>query len=157
MEFIPLEDFLHKFKRVYPRTEKIKGTALFLIKDVNEIPFYVTQTMFFHAILYQENIFLSIIKRDDPFGIIGFFREDLADGLRVFEVQMGYMEVIDVEELMREANIEDRVVFYGIEDILTKNVIWKIFSLIKKVTPTFIKFYNFPSRKLHGVITEVWL
>ena len=157
MEFIPLEDFLHKFKRVYPRTEKIKGTALFLIKDVNEIPFYVTQTMFFHAILYQENIFLSIIKRDDPFGIIGFFREDLAEGLRVFEVQMGYMEVIDVEELMREANIEDRVVFYGIEDILTKNVIWKIFSLIKKVTPTFIKFYNFPSRKLHGVITEVWL
>jgi KUP system potassium uptake protein len=157
MDFMPLEEFLHKFRRVYSTTEKIKGTALFLIKDVNEIPFYVTQTMFFHAILYQENIFLSIIKRDDPFGIIGFFREDLAEGLRVFEVQMGYMEVIDVEEIMREANIEERVVFYGIEDILTKNLIWKIFSLIKKITPTFIKFYNFPPKKLHGVITEVWI
>ena len=157
MDFMPLEEFLHKFRRVYSTTEKIKGTALFLIKDVNEIPFYVTQTMFFHAILYQENIFLSIIKRDDPFGIIGFFKEDLAEGLRVFEVQMGYMEVIDVEEIMREANIEERVVFYGIEDILTKNLIWKIFSLIKKITPTFIKFYNFPPKKLHGVITEVWI
>ena len=157
MNFMPLDEFLHKFKRVYASTEKIKGTALFLVKDIKEIPFYVTQTMFFHAILYQENIFLSIIKRDDPFGTIGFFREDLAEGLRVFEVQMGYMEVIDVEEIMREANIEERVLFYGIEDILTKNVIWKIFSLIKKVTPTFIKFYNFPSKKLHGVITEVWL
>lgn len=157
MDFMSLEEFLHKFTRVYATTEKIKGTALFLIKDVNEIPFYVTQTMFFHAILYKENIFLSIIKRDDPFGIIGFFKEDLAEGLRVFEIQMGYMEVIDVEELMRETNIEERVVFYGIEDILTKNLIWKMFSLIKKITPTFIKFYNFPPKKLHGVITEVWL
>jgi len=156
-EFMPLDEFLHKFNRVYATTERIKGTALFLIKDVNEIPFYVTQTMFYHAILYESNIFLSIIKRDDPFGIIGFFKEDLADGLRVFEVQMGYVEVIDVEELMREAGIEERVVFYGIEDILTGNLIWKMFSLIKKITPTFIKFYNFPPKKLHGVITEVRL
>ena len=157
MDFMSLEEFLHKFTRVYATTEKIKGIALFLIKDVNEIPFYVTQTMFFHAILYKDNIFLSIIKRDDPFGIIGFFREDLAEGLRVFEIQMGYMEVIDVEELMREANIEERVVFYGIEDIITKNLIWKVFTLIKRMTPTFIKFYKFPPKKLHGVITEVWL
>jgi KUP system potassium uptake protein len=157
MEFMPLDEFLHKFNRVYPTTERIKGAALFLIKDVNEIPFYVTQTMFYHAILYESNIFLSIIKRDDPFGIIGFFKDDLASGLRVFEVQMGYMEVIDVEELMREAGIEERVVFYGIEDILTGNLIWKMFSLIKKITPTFIKFYNFPAKKLHGVITEVRL
>jgi KUP system potassium uptake protein len=157
MDFMSLEEFLHKFKRVYATSEKLKGTALFLIKDVNEIPFYVTQTMFFHAILYKDNIFLSIIKRDDPFGIIGFFREDLAEGLRVFEIQMGYMEVIDVEELMREANIEERVVFYGIEDIITKNLIWKVFTLIKRMTPTFIKFYKFPPKKLHGVITEVWL
>ena len=157
MEFMPLEEFLHKFNRVYVTTERIKGTALFLIKDVNEVPFYVTQTMFYHAILYESNIFLSIIKRDDPFGIIGFFKEDLAGGLRVFEVQMGYMEVIDIEELMREAGIEERVVFYGIEDVLTGNLIWKMFSLIKKITPTFIKFYNFPPKKLHGVITEVRL
>jgi len=157
MEFMPLEEFLHKFNRVYVTTERIKGTALFLIKDVNEVPFYVTQTMFYHAILYESNIFLSIIKRDDPFGIIGFFKEDLAGGLRVFEVQMGYTEVIDIEELMREAGIEERVVFYGIEDVLTGNLIWKMFSLIKKITPTFIKFYNFPPKKLHGVITEVRL
>jgi KUP system potassium uptake protein len=157
MDFMRLEDFVHKFKRVYATAERIKGTALFLIKDVEEIPFYVTQTMFFHAILYRESIFLSIIKRDDPFGVIGFFKEDIAEGLRVFEIQMGYMEVIDVEEIMREAKIEERVVFYGIEDIITRNIIWRTFSLIKKITPTFIKFYKFPPKKLHGVITEVRL
>ena len=70
---------------------------------------------------------------------------------------MGYTEVADVEEVLREAGIEERVVFYGIEDVLTGNIIWKMFALIKKLTPTFIKFYNFPPKKLHGVITEIRL
>lgn len=157
MDFMRLEEFLHKFKRVYVTTPKIKGTALFLIKDVQDIPFYVTQIMFFHGIIYEVNIFLSIIKRDDPFGVIGFFKEDLATGLKVFEIQMGYMEVIDTEELLRESGIEERVVFYGLEDIATQNLIWKIFALIKRITPAFIQFYHFPSRKLHGVFTKVSL
>jgi KUP system potassium uptake protein len=155
MDFMSLEEFLHKFTRVYTTTANIKGTALFLIKDVKDIPFYVTQTMFYHGVLYETNIFLSIIKREDPFGITGFFKEDLAQGLKVFEVQMGYMEVIDVEEIMREEGIEERVVFYGLEDISAKNIIWKMFALIKRLTPTFIQFYNFPPKKLHGVFTKI--
>jgi KUP system potassium uptake protein len=155
MDFMHLEEFLHKFTRVYTTTANIKGTALFLIKDVKDIPFYVTQTMFYHGVMYETNIFVSIIKREDPFGITGFFKEDLANGLKVFEVQMGYMEMIDVEEIMREEGIEERVVFYGLEDISAKNIIWKMFALIKKITPTFIQFYNFPPKKLHGVFTKI--
>lgn len=157
MDFMPLEDFLHKFNRVYTTTEKIKGTALFLIRDVKQIPFYITQTMFFHGILYEDNIFVSITKRDDPFGITGFFKEDLTSGLRVFEVQMGYMEVVDVEEVLREAQIEERTVFYGVEEIATGNPIWKAFYFIKRNTSTFIRFYQFPPKKLHGVLTKVEL
>ncbi len=157
MDFMPLEDFLHKFHRVYTTTEKIKGTALFLIRDVKQIPFYITQTMFFHGILYEDNIFVSITKRDDPFGITGFFKEDLSAGLRIFEVQMGYMEVVDVEEVLREAKIEERTVFYGVEEIATANPIWKAFYFIKRNTSTFIRFYQFPPRKLHGVLTKVEL
>jgi KUP system potassium uptake protein len=157
MDFMPLEEFLLKFNRVYATTDKIKGTALFLLKDVKEIPFYITQTMFYHGILYEDNIFVSLIKRDDPYGVTGFFKEDLATGLRVFEMQMGYMEVIDVDEIMREAGIDERVVFYGIEDISTNNIIWRVFSIIKRLTPTFIQFYKFPPKKLHGVITKVGL
>ncbi|MDP2167509.1 MAG: KUP/HAK/KT family potassium transporter [Thermodesulfovibrionales bacterium] len=155
MDFMPLEDFLHKFGRVYKITEKIKGTALFLLKDTARIPFYITQTMFFHGVMYEDNIFVSIIKRDDPYGVIGFFKDDLSGGLRVFEVQMGYMEMIDVEELLREAGIEERVVFYGLEDISTANPVWKVFSLIKRITPPFIQFYKFPPKKLHGVLTKI--
>jgi KUP system potassium uptake protein len=155
MDFMTLEEFLLKFNRVYATTARIKGTSLFLIKDVKDIPFYVTQTMFFHGVVYETNVFVSIIKRDDPFGIIGFFKEDIAKGLKVFEIQMGYMEMIDVEEILRENGIEERVVFYGLEDITARNIIWKMFALIKRITPTFIQFYNFPSKKLHGVITKV--
>jgi len=155
MDFMSLEEFLHKFKRVYTTTAEIKGTALFLIKDVKDIPFYVTQTMFYHGVIYETNVFLSIIKREDPFGITGFFKDDLTKGLRVFEVQTGYMEMIDIEEILREEGIEERVVFYGLEDISAQNIVWKIFALIKKITPTFIQFYNFPPKKLHGVFTKI--
>jgi len=155
MNFMPLEEFLHKFRRVYATNAKVNGTALFLLKDVKEIPFYITQTMFYHGILYEDNIFVSVIKRDDPYGIAGFFRPDLADGLRVFEVQMGYMEVVDVEEILREEGIEERAVFYGLEDIITSNPVWKIFHFIKRNTPPFINFYKFPAKKLHGVLTKV--
>jgi len=155
MDFMPLEDFLMKFTRVYATNARVNGTALFLLKDVKEIPFYITQTMFYHGILYDDNIFVSVIKRDDPYGITGFFRPDLADGLRVFEVQMGYMEMVDVEEILREAGIEERTVFYGLEDIITANPIWKVFHFIKRNTPPFINFYKFPSKKLHGVLTKV--
>jgi KUP system potassium uptake protein len=155
MKFMPLEEFLNKFTKAYPTIAKIKGTALFLIRDIKEIPFYITQTMFYHGIIYEDNIFVSIIKRDDPFGVIGFFKDDITKGLRLFEIQYGYMELLDVEEILREAGIEEKTIFYGIEDITTRSAVWKMFSIIKKVTPAFVQFYKLPSRKLHGVITRV--
>ncbi|MEW6738887.1 MAG: KUP/HAK/KT family potassium transporter [Nitrospirota bacterium] len=155
MKFMPLEEFLNKFTKAYPTIAKIKGTALFLIRDIKEIPFYITQTMFYHGIIYEDNIFVSIIKRDDPFGVTGYFKEDITKGLRLFEIQYGYMEVVDVEELLREAGIDEKTIFYGIEDITTRSAVWKMFSIIKKVTPAFVQFYKLPSRKLHGVITRV--
>ncbi|MBI4823311.1 MAG: KUP/HAK/KT family potassium transporter [Nitrospirae bacterium] len=155
MDFMPLEDFLLKFRRVYAKTARLEGTAIFLIRDIEKIPFYITQTMFFHGVIYEDNIFVSIIKRDDPFGVIGFFKDDLSAGLRVFEIQMGYMEVINVEEILREAGVEERVVFYGLEDISARSPVWKLFSFIKRITPPFIQFYKFPPRKLHGVLTKI--
>lgn len=157
MKFMPADDFLHKFNRVYATAGRIKGTALFLIRDTKQIPFYITQTMFYNSIIYEDNIFISIIKRDDPFGVTGFFKEDLAPGLRNFEIQFGYMEVVEIEEILREAGIEEKTIFYGIEDIATGSPVWKVFSVIKRLTPAFVQFYKLPSHKLHGVITRVEL
>jgi len=98
---------------------------------------------------------ISMVSLDNPFGINAFFKENLADGLRVFEIQAGYMEVPDVEKILENAGIDEKVIFYGIEDITTGNFIWKIFSMIKRLTPAFVQFYKLPHHKLHGVITRV--
>ena len=150
-----LNIFLEKYNQVYKTMSKIKGSALFFARDAKSIPPYIVNTMFTNDIMYEDNVFVSIIRRDDPFGVIGYFKENLANGLRVFEIQTGYMEIVDVEEILKEAGIDEKAIFYGLEDIATRNFIWKIFSMIKGVTPSFVQFYKLPSHKLHGVITRV--
>jgi KUP system potassium uptake protein len=155
MSFMPRDEFILKFERFYRTNPKIPGTALFLVKDAAEIPPYIVETMFFHGIIYEENIFLSIVRRPDPFGVTGYFKEDLCCGIRVFEIQMGYMEVINVEDLLRENGIEERAIFYGLEDISARGIVWKAFSMLKRITPTFISFFQLPPKKLHGVLTRI--
>jgi KUP system potassium uptake protein len=54
----------------------------------------------------------------------------------------------DIEEILKEAGINGKTILYGLEDIVTGNVIWKIFSIIKRLTPAFAQFYKLPSFKL---------
>ncbi len=152
---LPIDVFLVSYEQIYRQANKISGTALYFARDAKEMPPYIVHTMFKNNIIYQDNIIVSIVKREDPFGVTGFFKEDLAPGLRSFEIQMGYMEVPDVEEILREAGIQEKTIFYGVEDILPSNIIWHIFSLIKKLTPNIVQFYKLPYNKLHGVVTRV--
>jgi KUP system potassium uptake protein len=155
LKAIPLGKFLERYIPAYATRNKLEGTALFFLKDPKEIPPFMIRSMFVNNILYENNILVTIIKRDDPFGITGFFREDLGNGLRIFEIQTGYLEVPDIEEISREAGIEENTIFYGLEDIVTENLIWKIFIIIKRLNPTFVQFYKLPTHKLHGVMTRV--
>ena len=152
---LPLDVFLLSYNQIYRAVNKISGTALFFAKDAREMPPYVVHTMFKNNIIYQDNIIVSIVKRDDPFGITGFFKEELAPGLRTFEVQMGYMEVPDVEEILREAGISEKTIFYGVEEIVSSNILWQTFSIIKRLTPNIVQFYKLPANKLHGVVTRM--
>ena len=61
--------------------------------------------MFKNNIFYEDNILVAVITRDDPFGVIGFFKGSLAPGFRVFEIHMGYMEVLDIEKILSNAGI----------------------------------------------------
>jgi KUP system potassium uptake protein len=111
--------------------------------------------MFKNNIVYEDNIIVSIVRREDPFGITGFFKEELAPGLRTFEIQMGYMEIPDVEDILHEAGINEKTIFYGVEEIQATNIIWQTFSVIKKLTPNIVQFFKLPPNKLHGVVTRV--
>ena len=152
---IDVETFLERYRLVYKGTNKIKGTALFFLKEKAKIPPYIVRTIFNNNIIYEDNILVSIVRSDEPFGVKGHFMDELAPGLRTFEIYQGYMEVIDVEEILREAGVDEKAIFYGLEDVITRNPLWKIFSVIKKLSPAFVQFYKLPAHKLHGVITRV--
>jgi KUP system potassium uptake protein len=152
---MPLKIFLEKYDPVYKSMAKIKGTALFFSRDVQRIPSYMVNTMFMNNIIYEDNVIVSIIRTESPFGVGSSFKDDLTEGLRAFEIRLGYMEVVDVEKILKEAGIDEKTIFYGLEDIVTENIIWKIYSTIKKVTPAFVQFYKLPSLKIHGVITRI--
>ncbi|NTW58993.1 MAG: KUP/HAK/KT family potassium transporter [Nitrospirae bacterium] len=152
---LPMDVFLLSYNQIYRAVNKISGTALFFAKDAKEVPPYIVHTMFKNNILYEDNIIVSIIRRDDPFGVTGFFKEDIAPGLRSFEIQMGYIEIPDVEEILREADIREKTIFYGVEDITATNICWQAFSVIKKLTPNIVQFFKLPANKLHGVVTRV--
>jgi KUP system potassium uptake protein len=152
---LPMDVFLLSYNQIYRAVNKISGTALFFAKDAKEVPPYIVHTMFKNNILYEDNIIVSILRRDDPFGVTGFFKEDIAPGLRSFEIQMGYMEIPDVEDILREADIREKTIFYGVEDITATNICWQAFSFIKKLTPNIVQFFKLPANKLHGVVTRV--
>lgn len=157
MEFMPFKDFVLKFENAYRSTEPIPGTAIFLIRDLKFIPPYVINTMFEHGIVYEDNVFLSLIKDDKPFGVEGFIKGSITKGLRLAEIRYGYMEIPNVEEELRKLGIKERVIFYGMEQVYTEKFVWKIFGLIKRVSPSFVEFYRFPEDKLHGVTVRVEL
>ena len=85
------------------------------------------------------------------YSVTGYFS---AKGLRVFEISMGYMEIIDVVQILKDKGIHEKTIFYGIEDIFTNNLIWRVFSVIKKLSPSFVQFYRLPTDELHGVLTR---
>ena len=69
-----LKDFLHDYKEHYARRDKIEGTGLFFVKSTAAIPSYVARTMFDNGIMYYDNILISIIQRDAPYGILAFLK-----------------------------------------------------------------------------------
>jgi KUP system potassium uptake protein len=149
-----LNDFLQMYRQRYQHANKISGTALFFARNISVIPQYIPHTMFENEIIYEDNIIISITSLEEPFGVRSSFGEALAPGLRVFEIDMGYMEVIDVAQILKDAGIKEKTIFYGVEDIVTSNPVWKVFSMIKKITPSFVQYYKLPPEKLHGVITR---
>lgn len=149
-----IDNFLEKYNHVYTTENKISGTALFFSRDITRIPQYISHIMFKNNIIYETNIFISIVKLESPFGVESSFTTELANGLKVFEIKMGYMEIVDVAQILKDKGIYEKTIFYGIEDIFASNIVWKVFSVIKKLSPSFVQFYRLPPEELHGVMTR---
>ncbi|QER42587.1 KUP/HAK/KT family potassium transporter [Thermodesulfobacterium sp. TA1] len=157
LTFLSREEFVKQFSKFYKENPKISGKALYFIRDPYSFPPYVIENIFVHGIVYEENIFVSLIRKNEPYGITTSFLEEICPGAKLFEIAYGYMEILKVEDILREQGIDERVIFYGLEDIETQHPIWKIYSFIKQISPHFVKFLNLPPAKLHGVLTRIEL
>lgn len=154
MRPLDLDTYLLSYEQIYAKGH-IAGTGLFFIKELDVIPPYLVHCTIRSNIVYTRNVLISIFRTDEPYGLETSLKSDLGTGLDAFSVRAGYMEMFDIEDLLKNNGIEEKVVFYGIEDITTSNPIWKVFSAIKKLTPNFVQFNNLPAAKLQGVVTRV--
>jgi KUP system potassium uptake protein len=151
---LDMETYLMSYEQIY-RKGRISGTGLFFVKEWNTIPPYLVHCTIRSNIIYERNVLISIIRTDEPYELESKLTVGLGTGLDAFEIIAGYMEMFDIEKLLKDNGIMEKVIFYGIEDITTGNPIWKVFSTLKKLTPNFVQFYKIPAAKLQGVVTRV--
>jgi KUP system potassium uptake protein len=152
---VTLEDFLPKFKEIYGSMNRIGGTALFFSRDFRKLPQYIPRIMFTNNIVYDDNIIISIIRTEQPFGVTWGVTREITPGFSIFEIYLGYMEIVDIGKILKEAEIDEKTIFYGMEDIITTHIIWRIFAALKRLSPSVVQFYKLPSDKIHGVVTRV--
>ncbi len=155
LKIMELATFLERYRKICERIAPIQGTALFFARDLQKVSPYIYQTILTNNIVYTDNVIVSIDRLDEPFGVSWQFKQDYAEGLRQFEIKIGYMEVVDVGRVLTEAGIDAKAIFYGLEEINTKNPVWKFFALIKRITPSYIHFYKLPPDRLHGIVSRV--
>jgi KUP system potassium uptake protein len=152
---LDLETFLISYEQIYAKGRNIAGTALYFCRGHKLISPYIVHSIFLSNIIYERNILISINRTDEPFGIKVDLKQDLAPGLEALEVGVGYREILDLEGLIKAQGIKEKVIFYGVEDIVTRNPVWRIFSLIKRITPNFVQFSKLPPSRLQGIVTRV--
>ena len=152
---LPIDIFLESFNQLYSTGKVLPGTAFFFTKDIKMIPPYMVHCTIAGSIIYEENILASVSTIDRPFGIRKSYIPDITEGLSGLEIQVGYMEKLDIPKILEEIDINPKVMFYGVDDIHAKRFHLKIFSFIKRITPNFVQFLELPYQKLHGVITRI--
>jgi KUP system potassium uptake protein len=146
--------FLKKFEDRYTHYPKLPGTALFFAQSFDHIPAYMTRTMFIHGIIYKDNVIISVTAKEEAYGVSWRFQE-IKPGLRILSIKYGYMQVIHILTIIRQLGIEETTIFYGQEEIVTNNLVWKIYAIIKRLSPSFVQYYRLPSDRVHGVVTRL--
>lgn len=144
------EAFLSEYKAHYFKESHIEGTALFFARKKENIPAYIPKTMFQNGIMYEHNIIVKMKPTSEPLGIKCEF-SNLALGLDLLVIFVGYMEIFNMETILRNQGINERTIFYGDEEIVSGSIWWKLYAFIKDMSPSFVSFYNFPNEKLIGV------
>jgi KUP system potassium uptake protein len=155
MRPLDLSDFMIGYRQIYAKGRTIPGTGVFFTRDTDVIPPYITHCMIRSNIIYERNVLISVLRTDVPYGVEDTLATGIGPGLDSLMVRAGYMEILDIEAIMAQNGIDEKTIFYGVEDIGTKNPVWSVFSVLKRLTPNFVQFHKLPVAKLQGVVTKV--
>jgi KUP system potassium uptake protein len=158
LNYVKKEKFIQDYKTLYSQEPKIKGEAIFMLRDINLISPYIINTIFDLRIIYEKIIFLSIKNSSLPYGIKDNLLEiNKETQIYLLEVEVGYLEVLNIQDILSKYNLKPVVIFYGQENIVTSSLSMKIYSFLRKVAPTIVDFYNFPISKTIGINTNITL
>ncbi len=152
---LPIDTFIVSFDQLYEAGKLLPGTALFFAKNLDMIPPYMVHTIIRGNIIYEHNILISVATMDKPFGTQKLFVPEITEGLSGLEIQVGYLERLDIPSILKEVDIDSKVMFYGVDDIQANRPFLKVFAFIKRITPNFVQFLQLPYQKLHGVVTRI--
>jgi KUP system potassium uptake protein len=155
MQPLDMPTFLVGYEQIYAKGRTIPGTGLFFTRDTDVVPPYITHCMIRSNIIYERNVLVSVARTDEPYGIEEIPQIGIGSGLDALTIRAGYMEILDIEEIMSRNGINEKTIFYGVEDIGTGNPVWMVFSVLKRLTPNFVQFHKLPVSKLQGVVTKV--
>jgi len=151
---LDLDIFITSFEQIYNSQPILKGEAIYFTRVLDKVPPYVVHVNLRSGIIYEKNILFAIETSDNPYGIKFSEMKEFTKGLFGLHVSVGYMEIPDLPKLFKLQGISEKVIFYGVDDIKTEKYFYKIYALVKRITPSFANFYNLPYNKLHGVVTR---
>jgi KUP system potassium uptake protein len=154
---MPWEKFQKKYLRAHETQRLIRGTGIFFSRSLDFIPAYIPRTMFINEILYEQNVFVSLSILEKPRGMTFRLERDILPGVSHLSISYGYMQMIDLMKIIRDAGIEEKTIFYGMEEIVSRKLVWKIFYAIKRLCPSFVQYHRLPHNKVHGVVTRIEL
>jgi len=151
---LELDIFITSFEQIYSSQSILKGEAVYFARVLDKVPPYVVHCTLRSGIVYEKNILFAVETSDVPYGITFSEMKEYTKGLYGLSVSVGYLQIPDILKLFKLQGISEKVIFYGVDDIKTNKVFYKIYAFIKKITPSFASFYNLPYNKLHGVVTR---
>ena len=108
---LDMETFLLSYEQVYGKGKNIAGTALFFARQGMVVSPYIIHCILGSNIIYENNIFVSITRTEEPFGIKSHYQPNFGSGLHILEILAGYMTIINIEELLNENGIKEKIIF----------------------------------------------
>ena len=151
---LDLDIFITSFDQIYSSEPILKGEAIFFTRLLEKVPPYVVHCTLRSGIVYEKNILFAVHTDEVPYRISFSEMKEFTKGLYGLSVSVGYMQIPDLPKLFKQQGINEKIIFYGVDDIKTSKFFYRIYAFIKKITPSFASFYKFPYNKLHGVVTR---